>query len=454
MNLYRLFWNARLSFLCIFSCFSLGYSNPLLARAAASSPNVYHWSHNTALSPAEAGRQSGETALVTDVHGVVWISFLEAEYHKLPNQKWVDWPRHVVLLASHDHGKHFSDRRVIGDPGGDEALAADPQGNVFATWIQYQFDDRHQLLQRPVLETVSGPQAATTFTPTINWDPSKKFDQSSVYIGRDNTLHVLATDITQPIPFHHPGPPGFGHFPPRGPQFEEADRPTAQNGIHLQVLYAQSHDGGRTFVAQQRLDTVGQLPQIATTLSGLFIVGPHVYLVSHDNGNSFELAYSRPFAERLARIAVSRDHARLFVVGDSNAGGLWLQSTQDGGLSWKSTRIDTGDRASAWRYPAIHVDGRGRLHVVWMDDRDGQAAIYNAYSDDNGASFSTNSRVSDQPFPFPSDAPPPAPANQNGTWIGDYLSITSVADDIVVAWSDQRTGTSQSTVYTAVGSLH
>lgn len=77
--------------------------------------------------------------------------------------------------------------------------------------------------------------------------------------------------------------------------------------------------------------------------------------------------------------------------------------------------------------------------------------MYHAYSDDGGQSFSKNERVSDRPFPFPSDLPPPPPANQKGTWIGDYLSVTTVADKVVVAWSDQRAGTPLSGVYAAMG---
>ena len=100
-----------------------------------------------------------------------------------------------------------------------------------------------------------------------------------------------------------------------------------------------------------------------------------------------------------------------------------------------------------------HVDGGGRIHVVWMDDRNGYGAVYHAYSDDQGKTFSDNSRVSDKIFSFPGSAPPPPPATQEGTWIGDYLSVTTVRDKVIVAWSDQRSGTPKSAIYESVGSL-
>jgi len=101
--------------------------------------------------------------------------------------------------------------------------------------------------------------------------------------------------------------------------------------------------------------------------------------------------------------------------------------------------------------PALHVDRAGRVHVVWMDDRSGSGAMYHAYSDDTGAHFSPNTRVSDQPFRFPANAPPPPPGTQDGSWVGDYLAVTSAGNRVVVAWSDQRTGAPKSIVQVAVG---
>ena len=129
-----------------------------------------------------------------------------------------------------------------------------------------------------------------------------------------------------------------------------------------------------------------------------------------------------------------------------------MQMSTDGGRTWRTKRVDDAARATAWRYPAVHVDPKGRVHVAWMDDRAGFGAIYHAYSDDAGATFSPNTRLSDKTFPFPANAPPPPPATQNGTWVGDYLSLTTVGDLAIVAWSDQRAGKPKSVVQISVGS--
>jgi len=129
-----------------------------------------------------------------------------------------------------------------------------------------------------------------------------------------------------------------------------------------------------------------------------------------------------------------------------------MQLSPDGGQTWNVTRrVDDARPVRARRYPAVHVEETGRVHVVWMDDRTGYGALYHAYSDDNGASFSPNTRITDRSFLFPADAPPPPPGTQNGTWIGDYLALATVRKRVIVAWSDQRSGNAKSTVYVSVG---
>jgi hypothetical protein len=178
--------------------------------------------------------------------------------------------------------------------------------------------------------------------------------------------------------------------------------------------------------------------------------GPDGYYTSAD-GVAFSPRTARRFGAELTRLAMSPDRRNVYAVGDSTAGGLQIQTSRDGGKTWRTTRVDDAARATAWRYPAVHVDPKGRVHVAWMDDRAGFGAIYHTYSDDDGATFSPNTRLSDKTFAFPSSAPVPPPATQNGTWVGDYLSLTTVGDLVIVAWSDQRAGTPKSVVQLAVG---
>lgn len=393
-----------------------------LAKESKLQIDAYRWSPNLAVAPPEAGKQRGETALVTDSKDRVWLSYLDADYKQLPNGKWIAWPRKVVLLDSKDQGDSFANSRILSGMGGDEALAADNRGNIYASWVQYSYDPSHRLIQKIVIQSL-GSSAAGNPVECLMWDSGVSHDQSDIQIAGDGLIHILGTDINP----KSRGKPG--------------------------LLYAKSEDGGKTCANQQRLDNVGQLPQLVSTNEVLLIAGPLGYIVSRNNGNSFSKLNQRMFGDKLTRLAVSPDRKNIYIVGDSLQNGLSLHTTSDGGKTWRTSRVDTASNATSWRYPAIHVDARGRIHVAWMDDRNGDGTVYHAYSDDKGKTFSDNSRVSDKSFLFPGGAPPPPPATQEGTWIGDYLSVTTIRDKVIVAWSDQRGGAPQSAVYVSVGSL-
>jgi len=377
--------------------------------------DVYSWSSNVAVAPFDTGRQQGETALVTDSSGRVWLSFIDAEYKQI-NGNWIAFPRALRLFVSADAGRSFSAQPNLStDSAGDQALAADLSGRVYASYVNYFTKPRRQQIVLRRLDAAQDLNATC-----LPWDATTKHDQSNVHIGRDGALHVLGFDIQSP-----PNPEGA-------------------------LLYARSTDGGKTCVGQRRLVGVGQLPQILDTQFGLLIAGPEGYYTSADR-LAFSPRTARRFGAQLTRLAMSPDRRIVYAVGDSAGGGLQIQTSADGGKTWRTRRVDDAARATAWRYPAVHVDPKGRVHVAWMDDRAGSGAIYHAYSDDAGATFSPNTRLSDKTFAFPSSAPPPPPATQNGTWVGDYLSLTTVGDFVLVAWSDQRAGTPKSVVVIAIG---
>ena len=384
---------------------------------------VYAWSENRAIEPASLGRQRVEPALASDKEGRVWLSFLDTVYHQLPNQKWIAWPRKVPLYLSQDDGTHFQEQTPLSMTGGDESLTPNPAGGIFGSWIQYGYDTSHRLKQQAMLASFGGALLLAP-TPCLLWDDTATaHDQTNVYGGPDGIVRLLAINI-------HP-----------------------RSKSRMAVYYARWDATSKQCVDRQSLPPVGELPQMAASHGRVLIIGPTGYLVSRDNGASFELKPYR-FADKLARIATSPDGQTVYVVGDAVSGGLVLYASDDGGDTWHHSRVDDASTASAWRFPAIHVEPSGRTHVIWMDDRNGGGALYHAYSDDHGRTFSHNDKISDAAFPFPKDAPPPPPANQNGTWVGDYLALTSVHGKLIAAWSDQRAGFTQSAIYVSVGAAH
>jgi hypothetical protein len=387
---------------------------------SAERPPAYHWSNNITIAPPEGGKQRAETELATDNSGRVWLLYLDTNYYQAQDGLWFAWPRRLTGLTSTDEGRSFTGSRVLSEMGGNAAIGPSPSGGVYVSWVQYS--------NEPVFEqkiAVQHIDNANTTSPLLQcpvWMRLERHDQSAVYVSDNGTVHVLGVDNDAP-----------------------------RLGQEHQVLYAQSNKDLDQCSNQQRLDSIGQLVQIVGTVSGLLIIGPEGYFTSADSGHSFSARIPCHCADFLVRAAASPDHRMAYVVGDARQNGLWLQATEDGGKTWRKSRVDTAASASAWRYPAIAVSKSGRVHVTWMDDRDGHGVVYHAYSDDGGRTFSENARVSDRPFYFPSDAPPPPPATQNGTWIGDYMSLTVVHDKVIAAWSDQRAGLPLSAVYSAVG---
>ena len=377
--------------------------------------DVYLWSRNVPVAPFADSRQQGETALTKDVQGRIWLSFIDAEYKKTVSGAWIAWPRRLRLYVSTDAGKSFNPQPDLAEKGWDQALASNLNGETFATYLEEDVDGH----RRFVLRHLGALQVQNKVC--LVSDNTTVLDQSNVHIGEGEVIHVVARDIAS-----KPNPGG-------------------------QLLYARSTDNGKTCVGQRRLSDIGELPQIVDTRFGLLIVGPSGYFRSVDHGASFSSKVTRAFGVDLTRAAVSPDRRIAYAVGDSTRGGLRIHVTADGGTTWRVTRVDDAARATAWRYPAVHVDANGRVHVAWMDDRRGFGAIYHAYSDDTGAHFSPNTRVSDAEFYFPANAPPPPPATQQGTWIGDYLSLTTVGDKAIIAWSDQRAGAPKSVLQVAVG---
>jgi hypothetical protein len=79
----------------------------------------------------------------------------------------------------------------------------------------------------------------------------------------------------------------------------------------------------------------------------------------------------------------------------------------------------------------MQLDGRGRLWLLWFDDRDGLGHVAWSVSTDGGQSFQPNGLVSDAPFSFTTSRGSPA-------WVGDYLQVVVSGAQLLAAWADAR----------------
>ena len=143
-----------------------------------------------------------------------------------------------------------------------------------------------------------------------------------------------------------------------------------------------------------------------------------------------------------------------FYAAEGNVPGgnldVFVVASSDGGVSW-SAPVKVNDDLIAplngqWMQ-ALAVGPDGTVHMTWLDDRDdptGQfATVYYATSQDGGATWSANQRISDVPF----DGEGGYHQSGSGT-IGDYMGLAVSDVAVYPFWSDTRNG--QNDVFSAI----
>jgi hypothetical protein len=87
----------------------------------------------------------------------------------------------------------------------------------------------------------------------------------------------------------------------------------------------------------------------------------------------------------------------------------------------------------------------GKVFAGWLDNRNGgKGGTWTASSSDQGATWSSNRLVSDQPFTFNPDH-----ANAQLNFLGDYFGFIFDGGKLRISWSDPRDGKSSQVFYAA-----
>ena len=94
--------------------------------------------------------------------------------------------------------------------------------------------------------------------------------------------------------------------------------------------------------------------------------------------------------------AIAVDDLKVYVVWEDNTPDLlnkeiYFKKSVDGGVTWKTDKRLTNNAGDS-RYPRIAVDG-SNIYVVWTDYTPGAPEIYFKKSDDGGATWRTNKRL-------------------------------------------------------------
>ncbi len=367
------------------------------------------------------GTIQSETALAISGNAVVCgYNDFRAQYcpNEDPGYQWIGW------AYSLDGGATFTDGGPL--PGrtmhrGDPWLATGPDGTIYYVDIWNNLNGLAALRGGVVTETgISWSEPTTIAT-------AGPFDKEAMAIDQvTGSIYLTYTRLGGPggIWLHKSddggltfdegrsvGLGGTGSYPALGPNGELYV--VSQSGSH--VAFTRSLDGGQTFSPSQSIGGVSafsvpglnrhsQFPQVAVDTSG----GPN-------SGN-------------------------IYAVWDTMIGGngnTVIVTSADGGDSWSSPMLINDDTPGLHFYPTVSVDSLGRVNVFFYDRRENPGTpitnLYFAQSNDGGASFNPNIRVTDTPALWTN-------GTEGAPNYGDYINSVSVGTKACVAYADGRDG--------------
>lgn len=203
------------------------------------------------------------------------------------------------------------------------------------------------------------------------------------------------------------------------------------SGTNAQGIYTfyVSTDGGATFTfksSNQFSNLIGTEISGRSTVQGMRC-RPYPFIAAD---NSFG-----PYRGRLYLVYASNNPA-----GNGNKSDIFLRYSTDQGATWTPPAVVNDDDNSQNNFqfhPAIWCDKEtGRLYIHFYDTRNVPTSdsmdVYATYTDDGGATFAPNQRITNKTFKinFNGGTPP--------TYRGDYNSVTSNRITSLGSWTDFR----------------
>ena len=204
---------------------------------------------------------------------------------------------------------------------------------------------------------------------------------------------------------------------------------------NVTYTFHRSLDGGQTFSVRSSLAVAGYVGTLNSV--GRLVI---------NNGRT------RPYPMIAMDNSYGPKRGRLYLVyasnvpaGNGNKPDIILQYSDDQGATW-SNKITVNDNANPqlsdqW-FPAIWCEKEtGRLYIKWYDTRENPATyavnVYATYTDDGGATFAPNQKLTTQSWTYPN----PACSPNTNCYRGDYDGMTANTKTGFAVWYDGRSGT-------------
>lgn len=210
----------------------------------------------------------------------------------------------------------------------------------------------------------------------------------------------------------------------------------SQDSVNYALYHSVSTDGAQNFSTPYKISDV-LIPRFSAGFSAndsLFGVTnarlyPCPYMIADQTGG----AYANNLYMVWSAKGTLTDNATGFDV--------YFSRSTDGGVNWSAAQVlnnNTANLSSDQFYPSIGISPLGRVVVQWYDRRDDNinknAHLYVTYSDNGGATFAPDIKVTDQSMDFSEVG------SQNGGFgIGEYNAILATDNYILPVWADGRT---------------
>ncbi len=158
---------------------------------------------------------------------------------------------------------------------------------------------------------------------------------------------------------------------------------------------------------------------------------------------------TRPYPMIAMDNSYGPNRGRLYLVyasnvpaGNGNRPNIILQYSTNQGSTWSSKITVNNDTTGHQWFPAIWCEKEtGRLYIKWYDTRENPATyavnVYATYTDDGGATFAANQKLTTQSWTYPN----PSCAPNTNCYRGDYDGMTANPKAGFAVWYDGRLGT-------------
>lgn len=188
-----------------------------------------------------------------------------------------------------------------------------------------------------------------------------------------------------------------------------------------------------------RLSNNAALSYTTPNVNSIASSGSSIHVIWQDNrGGNWEIYYRRSTNggttwenERRFTNNTGASYDPSISVSGSNVHVVWYDNHQgvpdiyyrrstDGGNNFQSEVRISNNAGNSWR-PVIFSSG-SLVHITWTDERDGNKEIYYRRSNDNGANWGTETRLT------------------NNSAESSLNSVTASGSSVYVVWSDTRDG--------------